>query len=252
MTFSEEIRASSPPGDEAQPVDPELLAELPTFELFFKTFGFKRVHGRVWGLLVLASEPLASKDITSVLSLSQAATSGALNELAEWGAIRSTFDPLRRCHVHSPVGNALSIVATVFRRREQVVFQQFKLTAERALAFVRRKYGERDPRVLTLRSIIATCAIGEAMMQLVFGAVQNAMSDPESVLSRAVHTALKVGIGKPARWLFGGAGELMGATEAAASLGTPAEERVAGTPIPAALAADVLQPRPRAKRHADA
>ena len=30
------------------------------------------------------------------------------------------------------------------------------------------------------------------------------MSDSESVLSRAVQAALKVGVGKPARWLFGG------------------------------------------------
>jgi len=215
------IREERPPGEappvEATAVDPELLAELPTFELFFKTFGFKRVHGRVWGVLVLASEPLSSKDICQALSLSQAAASVAVNELAEWGAIRTTFDSGRRCNVHSPVGNALSIVATVFRRREQVVFQQFKRTAERSLGFVRGKYGERDPRVLTLRSIIATCAIGEAMMQLVFGAVQNAMSDPESVLSRAVHAALKVGVGKPARWLFGGASELLGAAEVAAA-----------------------------------
>jgi len=204
--------------ESSPPVEPELLAELPTFELFFKTFGFKRLHGRVWGLLVLASEPLSSKDICHALSLSQAAASTTINELAEWGAIRSTFDSARRCNVHSPVGNALSIVATVFRRREQVVFQQFKLTAERALAFVRKKYGERDPRVLTLRSIIATCAIGEAMMQLVFSAVQSAMSDSESVLSRAVHAALKVGVGKPARWLFGGAREALAATEPSAEL----------------------------------
>ncbi len=229
-------------------VDPELLAELPTFELFFKTFGFKRVHGRVWGLLVLASEALSSKDISSLLALSQAATSGALNELAEWGAIRSTFDSARRCHVHSPVGNALSIVATVFRRREQVVFQQFKITAERALSFVRRKYGERDPRVLTLRSIIATCAIGEAMMQLVFGAVQNAMSDPESMLSRAVHTALKVGIGKPARWLFGGASELMGATAVAKETAAKDTADEPEAPLPD----DVLQPLPRASLRVDA
>ena len=197
------------------PVDPQLLAELPTFELFFKTFGFKRVHGRVWGLLVLAREPLASKEIAKELGLSQAATSTTLNELAEWGAIRSTFDSSRRCHVHSPVGNALSIVATVFRRREQVVFQQFKLTAERSLAFVRKRYGERDPRVLTLRSIIATCSIGEALMQLVFTAVGNAMSDSESVLSRAITAAFKVGVGKPARWLFGGASLVNDAAEVA-------------------------------------
>ena len=51
-------------------------------------------------------------------------------------------------------------------------------------------------------------------MQLVFSAVQGAMSDPESLLSRAVHTALKVGVGKPAKWLFGG-------------LPAPAEDEVA-------------------------
>ena len=43
------------------------------------------------------------------------------------------------------------------------------------------------------------------MMQLVLSAVQNAMTDSESVLSRAVHAALKVGVGKPAQWLFGDA-----------------------------------------------
>jgi len=184
-------------------VEEQLLAELPTFELFFKTFGFKRVHGRVWGLLVLSEGPLSSKEISGQLELSQGTTSTTLNELAEWGAIASRFDSSRRCHLHSPVGNALSIVATVFRRREQVVFQQFRQTADRALTFVKERHGERDPRVLTLSSILTTCDIAEALMQLVFSAVQNAMSDSESVLSRAIHAAFRVGVGTPARWLFG-------------------------------------------------
>jgi hypothetical protein len=187
-------------------VDEQLLAELPTFELFFKTFGFKRLHGRIWGLLVLSSRPLSSKEICSELSASQAAISTSLNELSEWGAIRSTFDSQHRCNLHAPVGNALSIVATVFRRREQVVFQQFRQTAERSAAFIKERYGERDPRVVTLRSIVTTCDIGEALMQLVFSAVQNAMSDSESMLSRAINAAFKVGVGTPAKWLFGGAG----------------------------------------------
>ncbi len=184
-------------------IDEPLLAELPTFELFFKTFGFKRVHGRIWGLLVLSARPLSSKEISAQLGLSQGATSTTLNELSEWGAIQSTFDSSRRCHLHSPVGNALSIVATVFRRREQVVFQQFRHTAQRALAFITERHGERDPRVLTLRSIVTTCEIADALMQLVLGAVQSAMSDSESVLSRAINAAFKVGVGVPARWLFG-------------------------------------------------
>jgi hypothetical protein len=199
------LEARSTPTPPMPVVDAQLLAELPTFELFFKTFGFKRLHGRIWGLLVLSSRPLSSKEIAAELSISQAATSTSLNELSEWGAIRSTFDSQHRSNLHSPVGNALSIVATVFRRREQVVFQQFRQTAERSLAFIKGRYGERDPRVLTLRSIITTCDIGEALMQLVFAAVQNAMSDSESVLSRAINAAFKVGVGVPAKWLFGGA-----------------------------------------------
>ena len=185
-------------------VDQRLLDELPIFELFFKTCGFKRVHGRVWGMLVLSDRPLASKEISSQLGISQAATSTTLNELAEWGAITSSFDSPRRCHLHSPVGNTLSIVATVFRRRERIVFQQFRQMAERSLHYIAGRHGDRDPRVLTLRSIITTCDIGEAMMQLVFTAVQSAMSDPESLLSRAINAAFKVGVGVPARLLFGG------------------------------------------------
>lgn len=197
-------------------LDEDLQRELPTFELFFKTFGFKRVHGRVWGLLVLSDRPLSSKEIAAQLEMSAGATSTTLNELAEWGAISSAFDSSRRCHLHSPVGNALSIVATVFRRREQVVFQQFRQTAQRSLDLIRARYGERDPRVLTLRSIITTCNIAEALMQLVFQAVQNAMSDSESVLSRAIQAAFKVGVGAPARWLFGGLEKARLAEEAGA------------------------------------
>ena len=183
-------------------LDDALMAELPTFELFFKTFGFKRVHGRVWGFLVLAGQPLSSKEIVEHLSLSQGATSTCLNELTEWGAISSEFDSSRRCNLHSAEGNTLSIVATVFRRREQVVFSKFKASALKTLAFVRERYGDKDSRVLVLRSIISTCEIAEAMMTLIFSSVERALGDSESILTKAVNAAFKVGMSMPSK-LFG-------------------------------------------------
>ena len=180
-------------------LDEPLRSQLPTFEVFFKTVGFKRIHGRVWGLLVLAGQPLSSKEIAHELSISLGATSTTLNELTEWGAITSSFDSARRCHLHAPVGNTLSIVATVLRRREQVIFSQFKQNATRTLDYVRERYGERDPRVLTLRSIISSCEIGEAVIELVLSSVASALGDPESLLSKAIHTAFKVGIGVPVK-----------------------------------------------------
>ncbi|MBI5363884.1 MAG: hypothetical protein HZA53_11945 [Planctomycetes bacterium] len=180
-------------------LDEQLSEQLPTFELFFKTFGFKRLHGRIWGLLVLAGQPLSSREISQELALSQGATSTALNELTEWGAIRSDFDSHRRCHLHAPVGNTLSIVATVFRRREQVVFGKLRVASQTTLEYVKGRYGEKDPRVLSLRSILTSLDIADAVMQLVFSSVERALGDSESILSRAVNAALKVGMRTPTR-----------------------------------------------------
>lgn len=180
-------------------LDPELQAQLPNFELFFRTFGFKRVHGRVFGLLVLAGMPLSSREIVETLELSTGATSTTLHDLAEWGAIDSNFDSGRRCHLHRPVGNTLSIVATVFRRREQMVFKKFRGAAESTLDYIVQRYGNKDPRVLTLRSIISSCEIAEAVMQLVFSSVERALGDSNSMLAKAVNAALKVGLAVPAR-----------------------------------------------------
>ncbi len=177
-------------------LDPELREQLVIFETFFKTFGFKRILGRVWGLLVLSGQPLSSKEVMSELGISQGAASTTLNELQEWGAVQTTFDNGRRCHLHEAVGNTLSIVATVLRRREQVAFEQFRVGATRAMDFVVERHGARDPRALTLRSIIATCDLASAMMNVIFSSVSSALGDPQSLLSKAVNAALKVGVGR--------------------------------------------------------
>ena len=189
------------PTEEFAGLEEALRDQLQTFETFFKSFGFKRIHGRVWGLLILAGQPLASKEVVAELGISQGAASTTLNELAEWGAIQTSFDATRRCNLHGPVGNTLSIVATVLRRREQVAFARFREGMTRTLDYIRETHGPRDPRLLTLRSILSTCEIAEAVMQLVFSSVSNALGDPQSLLSRAVGTALKVGIGVPSRML---------------------------------------------------
>lgn len=184
-------------------LDEQLTHQLATFELFFKTVGFKRIHGRMWGFLILAGRPLSSREISTHLGLSQGATSTCLNELTEWGAVNSEFDVARRCHLHSPVSNTMSIVATVLRRREQVVFGKFKRGAAQTMEYVSNRYGERDPRVLSLRSIITSLEIAEGVMQLVFSSVERALGDGEGILARAVNTALRIGLTVPGRLISG-------------------------------------------------
>ncbi len=210
-------------------LDPELSEALTTFEAFFKSFGFKRVHGRVWGLLVLADRPLSSKEVVQELSISQGAASTTLNELSEWGAVISSFDTNRRCHLHAPVGNTLSIVATVLRRREQVAFSRFHTGMTRTLNYVQKKFGPKDPRVLTLRSILSTCEIADAVMQLVFTSVSGALGDPQSLLSRAVQAALKFGIGLDGKRLATPAPHAVDPKDAEAQIEPAAEAQESST-----------------------
>ena len=84
-----------------------------------------------------------------------------------------------------------------------MAFDHFKTGANRMLEIIRERHGQKDPRVLTLRSIIATCDLADAVMKLVFTSVSNALGDPQSLLSKAIGTALKVGVGVPARVLQG-------------------------------------------------
>jgi hypothetical protein len=41
--------------------------------------------------------------------------------------------------------------------------------------------------------VLSTCDIADAVMQLVFSSVHGALGDPQSLLSKAIGTALKVG-----------------------------------------------------------
>ena len=53
--------------------------------------------------------------------------------------------------------------------------------------------------MLTLSSIISSCEIAEALMQLVFNAVGSALGDSESLLARAVSRALRIGMTVPVK-----------------------------------------------------
>ena len=90
-----------------------------------------------------------------------------------------------------------AIVATILRRREQVAMAHFKRSANQTLEYIKQKYGAADPRVLTLRSIIGSCEIAEAVMQLVMTSVERALGDSQSLLSRALTTALKLSTALP-------------------------------------------------------
>lgn len=157
--------------DNHEIVEQSLLDELPIFENFLNKIGFKRIEGSVYGLLVLSPKPLTSIEIESILSLSQPAVSNALKVLTHYGAVisrevkRENID--RRVKVHTVKEDSLSIVSSVFRKREQETIQEFKQMALRLEKIASQFSNEDDSRTKRLRSIISTCEIAESVMNFV-------------------------------------------------------------------------------------
>lgn len=152
----------------------ELLEELPHFESFLHKIGFKRLEGAVYGLLVLSDRPLTSEEIQAALGLSQSAVAQALKSLTHYGAVETRDarevggDIHPRTKVHVARQETMSIVACVFRKREQEAVEEYKRMAERLVAkSIRTGASEESPRLKRLRSIISTAQIAESVMNFV-------------------------------------------------------------------------------------
>jgi DNA-binding transcriptional regulator GbsR (MarR family) len=155
-------------------VEPELLKELPSFEVFFDRIGFKRIDGSVFGLLVLAKKSLTSEEIEQTLNLSQSAVSLSLKTLAHFGAIETTGDrdnPGAKAKLHSAKEDSIAIVASVFRKREEEVITDFKRMALRVLE--RSEGSEHASRKKRMQSIVTTCEIAESVMNFVITLAHN-------------------------------------------------------------------------------
>ncbi len=156
-----------------------LLRELPAFESFLNRVGFKRIDGAVYGLLVLSERPLSSEEIKKYLGLSQSAISNSLNGLTHFGALECREHPdNNRVKLHFAKEDSLSIVSSIFRKREQQHIEEFKAMALRLLkASESINAQESNTRNKRLKSIIMTCELAESVMKFVIGITQSGLAD---------------------------------------------------------------------------
>lgn len=152
--------------DQIDFISEDFLKEIHVFETFLNRMGFKRIDGAIYGLLLLSERPLTSEEIGNVLNLSQSAVSQSLKTLSLYGAIQTSDSPEnKRIKLHSAKEDSLSIVSTIFRKREGQYIEEFKLSVLR-LARIAKGQGP-DLRIKKLNSIILTCQTAEAVMNFV-------------------------------------------------------------------------------------
>ncbi|NCN95574.1 MAG: MarR family transcriptional regulator [Bdellovibrionales bacterium] len=169
---------------------PELKEELVHFETFLQRIGFKRLEGAVWGILVLADRPLTSEEIEKELALSQSAVSQALKKLVHFGAVEVRENRDTRAKTHVAKEDSLSIVATVFRKREQEAVLEFRQMAERALKKTRNS--DSPSREKRLQSMIQTCDMALAVMDFVMTLVVRGLEQQYPSIVKRLPKALEL------------------------------------------------------------
>ena len=173
--------------------DDILLNEIAHFETFFKNIGLKRVDGRVYGLLVLNQDALSSDEIETKLGLSQAAISGSLKNLTNWGAVISSYSSQRRCFLHRAEEDSLAIVATVFKKREFEFISHFKKSIQKMVSTLKQRgINSDDPRMSRLESILITSQMAEAVIQFVIKAASLGQMNIYSSMAKRLPQTLEV------------------------------------------------------------
>ena len=126
------IRTESKQGSHlADPLDRSVLGVCDAVGDFIEYWGFKAIHGRIWTLLALRSEPLSQVEIAEFLGVSRSLVSGAVAELAERGLVRAESD-----HRNAPWAAVVDIwptIADVLRGREWMLVEAARMALESAI-----------------------------------------------------------------------------------------------------------------------
>jgi DNA-binding transcriptional regulator GbsR (MarR family) len=98
---------------------------------FIEYWGFKAIHGRIWGLLALRNSPMTQAQVAKTLGVSRALVSSAMAELTDYGLVRAT-SPARNTP-YEAVMDIWPTISDVLRSREWMLLEAARLALEAAL-----------------------------------------------------------------------------------------------------------------------
>jgi DNA-binding transcriptional regulator GbsR (MarR family) len=202
----------------------DLQKEIIHFENFFHKMGLKRIDGLIFGVLYLSPSPMTSEDIQQCTNLSQGAVSLGLKNLLQMNSIglydermnnnlkyelRQEWKKMKR---YSPKENALAIVASVFRKREEECIGELKSMGERVkkkLDSANLNHGSthysfqsfdsgnsgsmsKDVRISRLQSLLEACDMAQATIDFVKEISKNQNNEEIKNIQRLYPRMLKL------------------------------------------------------------
>ncbi len=91
---------------------------------FIRYWGFRRIHGAIWGQMYLSNTPLSCTDLTRRLGLSKALISPALEELCEYKLIMESRGPNEKTKNYVAAENLNEVIRHVLKIREEKMLNQ--------------------------------------------------------------------------------------------------------------------------------
>src|SRR5215475_10273879 len=101
-------------------------------------WGFRRVLGRVWTVLFIASDALSAAEIGERLQISSGAVSMSLTELQRWGVVRRVFRPGERREFFEAETDFWKMISKVFDERERLLAESVRARLEKAVSLLRK------------------------------------------------------------------------------------------------------------------
>lgn len=95
-------------------------------------WGFRKALGRVWTVLYLSPEPLASAEVSERLSMSSGAVSTTMTELQRWGVARRVWRPGERKEFFEAETDFWKMISKVVSERERFLAESVKERLDRA------------------------------------------------------------------------------------------------------------------------
>lgn len=110
---------------------PELDFALEQMSELLHSWGFKRIHGKIWTLLALSTRSLDAADLIGSLSISKALVSISIRELLEVRAVLDVGRSERGTRLYQANTNLQEIAFHVLKSREAKSFEQIQSALQR-------------------------------------------------------------------------------------------------------------------------
>jgi len=88
---------------------------------FIAYWGFKKIHGQIWAICYLSSQPVAAGTLIKKLNVSKALVSLAIKDLMVYDLIRVTSAPEKKVKTYATNPDVLCSIKKVLQTREQII-----------------------------------------------------------------------------------------------------------------------------------